>query len=124
MTSKDGGPSKVWQPVDYEAGDVRAIQALAGYAQLAVVAWDVEKMGAPPPPPSPSEVKRALDWIIETAAQTYENPAMAAFAAGDANVAWFVSGRASVGQAIVKLMKLKAGMIFAEADRGEPKDKA
>jgi hypothetical protein len=82
---------------------VRAIQALMQYARLAVEAWDVETMGSPPPPPSEFEVKRALDWIILHAAQTYDEP----FSPGQPDVANYVMGRASVGRAIIKLSKLK-----------------
>ena len=97
---------EVWHPAAYDQADVRAIQALAQYAQLAVVPWDVEKMGSPPPPPSEFEVKRALDWIINAAARTYDN----GFVAGDPNgrIAAFIDGQQSVGQQIVKLMKLSA----------------
>lgn len=95
---------EVWQPADYDQADVRAIQALAEYARLAEVAWNEETMGPTPTVPGPFEVKRALDWIIHRAAQTYDN----GFVADDPNgrIGAFVSGRQSVGQQIVKLVKL------------------
>jgi len=100
---------EVWQPALYEVGDVRAIQSLMRYAQLAEIAWDPETMGPPPDAPTPFEVKRALDWIIHGAAQTYDN----GFCADDQNgrIAAFIDGRQSVGQQIVKLSKLKADLL-------------
>jgi hypothetical protein len=93
--------SKLWKPVDYEKPDVRAMQALAIYAQGAEQPWPA---GEEPPPPSPADVKRALDWIINQAAATYDN----GFVAEDPHgrIAAFVDGRQFVGQQIVKLMKL------------------
>ncbi|MCK9549133.1 hypothetical protein [Aquamicrobium sp.] len=100
---------EVWHPADYDQADVRAIQALANYAQLAVVAWNEQEMGPAPEVPSPFEVKRALDWIINNAAQTYDT----SFVADDANgrVGAFVEGRRSVGMQLVKLMRLKADVV-------------
>lgn len=92
-----------WHPPAYEKEDIRAVQALASYARLAVEAWDVERMGSPPEPPSPFEVKRALDWIINSAAGTYDEP----FEAGQPDVVSYLLGRRSVGLALVKLMSLK-----------------
>lgn len=91
---------EVWHPADYEKADIRAIQALALYAKGAEVPWP---SGEQPPPPSPFEVKRALDWIIHKAAQTYDEP----FEAGRPDVVAYILGRRSVGLAIVKLMTLK-----------------
>jgi hypothetical protein len=96
---------ELWHPVDtYDKDDIRAIQSLALYAMGADRPWPP---GEEPPVPSPLDVKRALDCIVYKLAQTYENPAMAAFGAQDPNVVWFISGRASVGQAISKLIRLK-----------------
>ena len=102
----------VWHPADYEAADLRAIQALGLYAQLAEGAWDPGMRGPPPPAPSPSEVKRALDWIVHGAAQTYDN----GFVPNDpgGRIAAFLDGRQSVGQQIVKLMKLKPSILDKE----------
>ena len=95
---------EVWHPAEWDKPDVRAIQSLAAYAQLATVAWDPKTMGEPPQAPSPFEVRRALDWIINHAAQTYDN----GFVADDPNgrIGAFVQGRQFVGQQIVKLMRL------------------
>ena len=97
---------EVWMPAEYEAGDVRAIQALATYAQGAERPWPP---GEEPAPPSPHEVKRALDWIIHKAAHTYPGPYDNGFVANDPHgrIAAFIDGRQSVGQQIVKAMKLK-----------------
>ncbi len=68
--------------------DIRAIQAVAeGTA-------------------SETEQKRAIGWIINSAAATYEN----GFVADDPNgrLAAFMDGRAFAGQQIVQLMRLKA----------------
>ncbi len=102
---------EVWHPADYDQADVRAIQALANYAQLAAVAWDEQEMGPAPEAPSPSEVKRALDWIVNSAAQTYDT----SFVADDSNgrIGAFVEGRRSVGMQIVKLIRLKPEAIRA-----------
>ena len=102
MESKD-----IWKPVVYSVDDHRAVQVLADYARLADVAWNPDVMGPPPPAPSPLDVKRALDCIILKLAQTYES----SFLPDDPNgrIGAFVEGRRSVGQAVVKLMKLKVG---------------
>ena len=74
-----------WHPPSYEKADIRAIQALAqGNA-------------------GEQDQKRALDWIINTAASTYDEP----FRPGSRDVVDYMLGRRSVGLAIVKLMKLK-----------------
>lgn len=95
---------EVWHPADYDAADVRAIQSLALYATAAERQYPE---GQEPPPPSPVEVKRALDWIIYKAAQTYDDP----FKPGQPDVRDYVLGRASVGKQIVKLMQLKPEVI-------------
>lgn len=100
---------ELWHPAQWEPGDARAIQALANFAQLAEVAWDVSTMGPPPPPPTEFEVKAALDWIINQAAQTYDNGFVADDPSG--RIAAYIDGRQSVGQQIVKLMKLSGKVI-------------
>lgn len=96
---------ELWHPVDsYDEQDIRSIQTLARYAMGAEIEWPV---GQEPPVPTPMDVKRALDCIVHKLAQTYENGAMGAFAAGDTNVVWFIDGRRSVGQALSKIMALK-----------------
>ena len=95
-----------WQPTvdDYDKADIRAIQSLAVYAQQAV---QPAEPGEEPPVPSPSDVKRALDWIIIKAAGTYDEP----FVPGQPDVTNYRLGRRSVGLAIVKLMKLKPELL-------------
>ena len=100
---KDKAPPRkkreIWHPAQYDVEDIRAIQALAIYAQAG------DEQEAKALVPAPSDVKRALDWIVLKAAQTYEQ----AFIPDDPNgrVAAFVDGRRSVGQQITKLMALK-----------------
>ena len=78
-----------WHPAAYDETHVHAIQALAtGEA-------------------GPIEQKRALDWIINQAAQTYDEP----FHPDKSRVTDYVLGRRSVGLQIVKLLKLKPGII-------------
>lgn len=96
---------ELWHPVDtYDKDDIRAIQSLALYAMGAERPWPP---GDEPPVPSPLDVKRALDCIIHKLSQRYENPAIAAFEAGDPNMVWYMCGRLSVGKEITKLMVLK-----------------
>ena len=104
---------EVWWPADYGRSDARAIQALAQYARLAEVAWNPETMGPPPTVPSPFEVKKAMDWIIHAAAQTYDNGTAASLTSNDPNgrIAAFVDGRRSVGDQIIKLTKIKIDSI-------------
>lgn len=87
-----------WHPPSGTSHDARAIQALALYAQQADIPSKEEI-----PAPSPSEAKRALDWIINVAAGTYEEP----FLEGKADATNYLLGRRSVGLAIIKLMKVK-----------------
>ena|SRR3990167_6217975 len=122
MKEKQGSsPSKGgrWGPVDdYDIADIRAIQSLAVYAQTAEVPLEPGQVLQPPSPP---DVKRALDWIIQKAAGTYDEP----FEAGRPDVVAYMLGRRSVGLAIVKLMRLKASLfdekesqsIFEERDQ-------
>ena len=96
-----------WHYAEYDAQVVRSIQALERYARGAERPW-------PPgqePTLTPYDAKIALDWIMYEAAKTYGNPAMDAFDARDPNVAWFMAGRASVGQQIVNLLKLKPSIL-------------
>ena len=74
-----------WHPPSYEKADIRAIQALAqGNA-------------------GEQDQKRALDWIINIAAATYDEP----FRPGSQDAVNYMLGRRSVGLAIVKLIRLK-----------------
>lgn len=93
-----------WHPPRYEPEDVRAVQALALYAQQAEVP---SEPGDEVPAPSPHQVKRALDWIIHIACGTYDEP----FAPGQPDVKDYLMGRRSVGLSIVKLMKIKPELI-------------
>ncbi len=80
-----------YDPVDYEPADVRAIQLLA--------------QGECPP----ELQKRALKWIIEVAAATYDQSYM-----GNANDTIFREGRRFVGNSVVKMLKLKASALTNE----------
>lgn len=93
---------EIWHPALYEIDDVRAIQRVAAYAQAATGAAED---GQEPDPPSPHDCHKALNWIINAASGTYEN----GFVADDPNgrIGAFIEGRRSVGQQIVKLIKLK-----------------
>jgi hypothetical protein len=97
--------SDLWKPAKYSLPEHRAIQTLAVYAQGAETPWEP---GEEPPVPSPLDVKLALDCIIHKLAQTYDN----GFVPNDPDgrIAAFIDGRQSVGQQIVKLMKLKASI--------------
>jgi len=82
-------PREVWHPPEYDIPDVRAIQALAsGTADEHLQ-------------------KRALDWIINQAAATYDEP----FRPGQPDVRDYMLGRRSVGLAIVKLIKIKIELL-------------
>jgi hypothetical protein len=96
---------EAWHPAEYTKDDIRAIQALALYAKSA----DVPFPPGEEPQLSPSEAKRALDWIILKAAQAYDN----GFSADDPNgrTAAFLDGRQSVAQQIIKLTLLKPEVI-------------
>jgi hypothetical protein len=89
-----------WHPPLYEKADIRAIQALATWAALAM---RPAEPGQEPEPPSPAETKRALDWIVNTACATFDEP----FQAGQSDVKDYMLGRRSVGLAIIKLINLK-----------------
>lgn len=99
---------KAWLPPDYDVADVRAIQAVAQYAMGADRPWPKGEE----PVLTPSDVKRALDWIVKTAAGTYDEP----FEAGQPDVVNYLLGRRSVGLAIVKLMTLKPDIF--DKDKG------
>lgn len=96
---------ELWHPPAYTDMDIRAIQSLALFAHTAITPPDPAN---PIQPPSASEVKRALDWIINMAAATYDN----GFTGDDpgGRIGAFMDGRQFVGQQIIKLMKLKPGL--------------
>lgn len=80
-----------WRPPAFEDADVAAVQAL-------------ERGNA-----SPDQQKRALRWIIEKGAGTYDlsyRPGTEGQRDTD-----FAEGRRFVGLQLVKLLKLKLGMI-------------
>jgi hypothetical protein len=87
-------PREIWHPPQYGIEDIRAVQAVAAGTASAV------------------EQKRALDWIVNIAAQTYEEP----FVPGQDDVRAYVLGRRSVGLAIVKLIKLKPELFRTEGE--------
>lgn len=81
--------SAAWLPVPYELADATAIQALnAGTADA-------------------HQQKRALAWIINQAAATYEMP----YRPESARDTDFMLGRVFVGQQIVKMLKLAVGAL-------------
>lgn len=104
---------EIWHPAKYEQADARAIQTLVVYAQGAERPWPP---GEEPPVPSPLDVKRALDWIINQGAQTWDN----GFVPDDPHgrIAAFIDGRQSVGQQIVKLAKLSQA-VFETKGQGQ-----
>jgi hypothetical protein len=93
-------PKNEWIVPQYTDDDIRAIQAIALYAQSAEIP---PAPGNEPAPPTALDCKRALDWIIYKAAGYLEEP----FAPGQADVTDYLLGRASVGRNVVKLMKLR-----------------
>jgi hypothetical protein len=99
---------------DYDAQDVRSIQALALYAMGAERPWPP---GEEPSAPTPYDVKRVLDWIVHKAAMTYENPTHIALMVGDPEMAPFIDGKRSVGQQLTKLMVLKVSAIDPDTPR-------
>lgn len=92
-----------WHPPTYEPEDVIAVQAVTRYAAELTDT-----------PPSQAQCKRMLDWLIETACSTYDDP----FRPNREDVRTYMLGRRSVGLALIKLMKLNLETIRkAEDDR-------
>lgn len=86
----------IWGPAPYEDDDIRAIQALfTGTANAA-------------------QQRRALDWIINRAAGTYEEQ----FFPDNPRVTDYMLGRRSVGQQVIKLTKLKLGLVGKDIGHG------
>lgn len=79
------GRAPAWLPVDYDAADVIAVKALAAGEADA------------------TQQRRALDWIINTAAGTYE-PSFYSDADGGERETAFAEGRRHVGLSLVKLV--------------------
>lgn len=84
---KAADPSLPFIPAHWELHHAKALQKLAAGEANA------------------EEQKRALDWIIYAAAQTYDNPFRPGGSDGDRNTA-FACGRKFVGEQIVKLIKV------------------
>ena len=79
-----------WRPPGYEDADVAAIQALSrGTANM-------------------EQQKRALTWIIERAAGTYDMSYRPGGPEGERDTV-FAEGRRFVGNQLVKMTKLKIG---------------
>lgn len=62
---------------------------------------------------TPEQQKRALDWIINKAAMTYDEP----FVPGQSDVTSYLSGRMSVGRQIIKLIKINISQVFGGPPR-------
>lgn len=87
-----------WKPPKFEPADAAALQAL-------------EKGAA-----SSDQQKRALRWIIYEAAATYDFPYRPGSAEGERDTL-IALGRMHVGQQIVKLLKLKLGLLPTRSDK-------
>lgn len=87
-----------WKPPAYDNAEVAAVQALARGNATA------------------DQQKRALDWIINKACATYDFPYRPGGQEGDRDTCMAI-GRMFVGQQIVKLLKLKIGLL--SPTRGE-----
>lgn len=97
---------ELWHPVDtYDEQDLRSIQLLARYAMGAERPWPP---GEEPPVPTPMDVKRLFDFVINKSSQRYENPGMIALGTAHPDkVVWMMCGRMQVGKELSKLMVLK-----------------
>lgn len=80
-----------WKPAQWEKADANAVRAMA--------AGEAD----------PEQQRRALQWIIESAAGTYD----AHYFPTDRETA-FALGRAHVGQQIVKLIKLNPKLVRSD----------
>ena len=80
---------KELRPALYDAADITAIQQL----EQGVAGPDMQK--------------RALKWIIETVAETYDQ----SYNPGDTHGTAFAEGRRFVGNSIVKMLKLEPGKV-------------
>lgn len=90
-----------WLPAAYELADVNAVQAvIAGTA-------------------SPEQQRRAMRWVIEQAAATYDMAFRPGAEDGRRDTD-FALGRAFVGQQIVKLSKLNPGRLPRAEPRADP----
>jgi len=94
--------SPAWTPPDYEVAHIRAVKAVAkGEATAA-------------------EQKLAMDWIIEAASARWDVPFYSDKDGGDRETA-FACGRIFVGQQIIKLVNMPAGLVAQMAKKkGNP----
>lgn len=89
---KSRKPAPPWATAKYEIADVAAIQALnRGEA-------------------SPDQQRRALEWIVERAAQVGDD----AFVPGHAETTQYLIGRQSVGKQVIKLLKLNLSLLRSQ----------
>lgn len=90
-----------WMPPEYELADVTAVQAVvAGTA-------------------NPDQQRRAMRWVIEQAAATYDLAYRPGSEDGRRDTD-FALGRAFVGQQIVKMTKLNPGLLPRKEPRADP----
>lgn len=81
-----------WLPSDYDIADIAAIKALAaGNA-------------------TESQQQRAVKWIVETVAATYDEPFRSELDGGSRETD-FALGRAYVGRQIVKLINMPPALV-------------
>lgn len=92
-------PQAPWSPVDYEAADASAIQAL--------IRGEADEY----------QQKRALKWIIEQAAGTYDLAFRPGGEEGRRDTD-FALGRSFVGQQIVKLSRLNVAALVRREENG------
>lgn len=83
-----------WLPAEYDFADVMAVKALAAGTANA------------------DQQKRALDWIVRSAAGAYEISYRSDADGGDRETA-FAEGRRFVGLQVVKLVNLESKIVAA-----------
>lgn len=93
---------ELYLPPSLKKADVRAIQTIATYARGAEVPFPP---GEEPPPPSPSDCKRVLDWIVHEACRYYDN----GFLMSDPNgrIGAWMDGRQYVAKQLTMAMQIK-----------------
>ena len=85
MAKRPSGAPLACAPADYDDDDIRAAQAVAAGVASA------------------GQQKTFLDWVINKAALTYDQP----YRPGMSDETYFACGRMFVGQQCVKLLKAK-----------------
>lgn len=86
-----------WHPAAWDIADAVAVQALSrGEA-------------------TPDQQKLALNWIITSAAMTYDET----FVPGQADVSDYLAGRRSVGNQVVKLLHVNTA-VLRRTNEGNP----